>query len=580
MCLFLAIFVAGVGAAESVPFVPNIVIGFPTVPVISINVEIPAPPDSMRLYNLTATPAPIEFLNEKLDMLTLPTLSIDMLNLVASSSLGNEARLRAFIDLSNGDTEFVPSLAEAVKTPRPMTFFNTDVLTRVPLAAFMDERFIPKDDTELRVAEPITIFGAANKLPGAAGQSGETRTEPMPVMTMVPAMRYAGGFKVYGPGSHAVVTVSNDGLIIGAARRWGTASVGEPIRPSITAEEVRSEILRQLEPMVATSGTHADVDLIEIAYYDNNQTLLQPVYHFEATVQPPDAQFSPYHVSGFVPLVSSPREPIPSLVSPPKFDLLTLNLLAFGEETPHTADQVASGITLAGTMQSGITLGEYVNREWKTDHGYYTMANAFLAGLNSRSWTPRTTRTQYIEAWPSQVVGPLSKKYMNAVNVAFTVPHGAPYISTTLSNCCDEWDIRQIGTGGNPGFGAAAGGVLATWVIASCSVVPAFIDAARDGGNGFDAFTPWWPVFQGLHNVLSFRTTMWYPEDGFYKAFGNAASGGGDVVAAWFQKIAAYYSDGGSLGCAFVDARNLGQSIYDVGAQNASSTLWNFWMGN
>ena len=29
-----------------------------------------------------------------------------------------------------------------------------------------------------------------------------------------------------------------------------------------------------------------------------------------------------------------------------------------------------------------------------------------------------------------------------------------------------------------------------------------------------------------------------------------------------------------------IDGRNLGQSIYSVGAQSASSTLWNFWMGN
>jgi hypothetical protein len=29
-----------------------------------------------------------------------------------------------------------------------------------------------------------------------------------------------------------------------------------------------------------------------------------------------------------------------------------------------------------------------------------------------------------------------------------------------------------------------------------------------------------------------------------------------------------------------IDARDLGQSIYSVGAQSASTTLWNFWMNN
>ena len=29
-----------------------------------------------------------------------------------------------------------------------------------------------------------------------------------------------------------------------------------------------------------------------------------------------------------------------------------------------------------------------------------------------------------------------------------------------------------------------------------------------------------------------------------------------------------------------IDGRDLGQSIYAVGAQSRSGTLWNFWMGN
>ena len=187
---------------------------------------------------------------------------------------------------------------------------------------------------------------------------------------------------------------------------------------------------------------------------------------------------------------------------------------------------------------------------------------------------------------------------MNAVNVAYTVPHGDWLLNTTLSNYGDLWYVNDIGTGGNPGFGAAAGGKLATWIIMSCEVIPSFYDRANEQGgssNGYDAFNAWWGVFQGLHNVLGFRTIMFYPDDATNWAFGLAASLRGDVNATWFQEVAANHSNEGTYSsqhlkdgvkvhydraCSMVDGRDLGQSIFVVSAQSASGTLWNFWMGN
>jgi hypothetical protein len=102
-------------------------------------------------------------------------------------------------------------------------------------------------------------------------------------------------------------------------------------------------------------------------------------------------------------------------------------------------------------------------------------------------------------------------------------------------------------------------------------------------------------VFQGLHNAIGFRTIMFYPDDNTNWAFGYAASLGGDVNAAWFQEVAAYHGGDGTYASqhlsgspqvhydrasTMIDGRDLGQSIYSVGAQTASGTLWNFWMGN
>ncbi len=102
-------------------------------------------------------------------------------------------------------------------------------------------------------------------------------------------------------------------------------------------------------------------------------------------------------------------------------------------------------------------------------------------------------------------------------------------------------------------------------------------------------------MFKGLHNVLAFRTIMFYPDDALNWGFGYHASFGGDVNAAWFQSVAAYDGNDGTYpsqhlknavtvhydrASSMVDARDLGKSIYNVGGHSASSTLWNFWMGN
>ncbi len=559
-------------------------------PPIRIVVNIPSPPANMNIYKLTVNRAPVDFFNEKLKEARLPSLNLDKQHYIVRSGNSNENGLHAFINMRSGDAEFVPDLADVVKTVDKMQNIGSERIVSLARAAFSDERFIPKDATSLQLTDAITINGGANANPKSNG----IRKEPTQMMTIVPAVRYAGGYKVYGLGSHAVVTFNNEGTIIGAVRRWRMATVAESVKPLINMENVRNEIIRQLQPMVRSKGTEAVVDKIEIAYYDNNKEFLQPVYHFEATVQPSDKRISPVRASGFIPIVS-PREEIPDLTR--KVEGATP-----GKAKTPDPKLPRNGIGDSPTPND-ITLGEYCNRDWPNDGGYISMSYAFLNGLtffNSiiPGLTPPTTRTQWYEAWPWEVVGSSSRYYMNAVNVAYTVPHGDWLINTTLRNNSDVWYVPDIGTGGNPGYGAAAGGVLATWVIMSCEVIPSFYDRANESGgsgNGYDAFNPWWGVFQGLHNAIGFRTIMFYPDNNTNWAFGEVASLGCDVNAAWFQEVAAYHGGDGTYksqhlidsqlvhydrASTMIDARNLGQSIFNVSAQTAAGTLWNFWMGN
>jgi hypothetical protein len=554
----------------------------------------------MQIYRLEPTRAPLEFLNEKLGSNKLPPLKLEQKFYVARSESGQDERdrVRAFADPINGDLHFIPSFAELVRSEKPQKREEPTILKRaqgVARSAFTDERFIPRDATQLAYGEPITVRGgvitheASEKMSGSAA----TREEPRLVMTIVPAIRYAAGFRIYGRGSHAVVTVGNDGTLVGALRRWRTASPGERIRTSMPQEEVRERIERQLRPMIAARGTHATVDKIAVAYYDGNAKYLQPVYYFEATVKPGAERISSIKVAGYIP-IGKMLEPIPDLAAPPSGP---------APEKPKQVSQPSSPTNTIAGDPADISLGEYVNQDWPNDGGYVSMSNSFLSGLTFLDsifpgLTPPVTRTQWYVAYPWEVVGPSSKYFLNAVNVAYTVPHGDWLINTTLSNYGDTWYVPNIGTAGNPGFGAAAGGVLATWIIMSCEVIPSMYDRQNEiggTGNPYTAFDAWWPVFQGLHNVIGFRTIMFYPDDNLQFGFGEDASLGGDLNAAWFQEVAANDGDDGTYcsqhligppevhydrASTMIDARDLGQSIYSVGAQSASTTLWNFWMDN
>jgi hypothetical protein len=599
ICILIgsACFVVSPAVAQMMQAQPHIPLPVPiqanAAAAIRFAVSVPPAPGQMQLYRLATTAAPVQFLNEKLGAAKLPTLNLEQKSYeLRSATTGNKVEsLRAYVNMRNGDTHFIPNLAELIRPKLAAAPLAAERARSIANSVFADPRFIPQDVTRLQILEPTPVMGGATE--HAGGAATPTRTEPRTVMTVVPAARYVSGFKIYGIGSHAAVSLDNAGTMVGAMRRWRTATAGEAIQTGITADQVRGEIQRQLGPLVATEGTHATVDEIEVAYYDNNRDYMQPVYHFEATVEPGDRRISPIRVSGFVP-IGQPREPIPSLIGPPN-----------GQTPMKPVMPVPGQVQRMGTMGApgDITLGEYANRNWPSDNGYITMSNSFLNGLTFLDsilpgLTPPVSRTQWYDAYPWEVVGPSSKYYMNAVNVAYTVPHGNWLINTTYSNNTDVWYVPNIGTGGNPGFGAAAGGALATWVIMSCEVVPSMYDRQNEAGgsdNPYTAFDAWWPVFQGLHNVLGFRTEMLYPDDALQFGFGYVASLGGDVNAAWFQEIAAYdgndgtYNDGHLIGnpsvhydraSTMIDARDLGQSIFSVGAQSPSSTLWNFWMGN
>jgi len=412
-------------------------------PSIRFAVEVPSAPAEMQTYKLAPTRAPLEFLNEKLSAAKLPALKLEQKNYVVRGAAGQNDldKVRVFANPVSGDTHFIPNLADLVSDSAVRERITEEKLRDLARRALTDERFIPRDATEVRIGETIPVKGSATTHSPARG--APTRTEPRDVMTIVPALRYVSGFRVYGRGSHAAISLANDGSTVGALRRWRTASQGERIQTRITADQVRADIERQLRSQLRREGTRATVDKIEVAYYDGNANYLQPVYYFEATLQPADKRISNIKIAGYVPL-GKPLEPIPDLAAAPTGE--RPGITKSGQ--PHAALNTAP-------TPGDITLGEFANQDWPTSSAYLDMANNFFSGLASGSQP--VSRTLWWTAYTWQVVGPQSKDWLNAVNVAYTEPHGDWLINSTLSNCCEIWNVADIGTGGNPGYGAAAG---------------------------------------------------------------------------------------------------------------------------
>lgn len=597
--------------------------GLIAVPALAQNIDfktdIPQVPAEIKVFKLTPTKPPLAFVNETLRLSKLQPLTQGEKALVSRDARVKDDPdlVRAYVDTTSGDTYITPSTADLVALPA------RELTEQTALAAarkvFAGDAFIPKDGTELKIIAPIVVSGGATTRPAAPATTAANprlttamkpaiaatarlqlpmrNTAPRPVMILVPAQRFAAGLPVYGRGSAAVITVAGDGTVAGALRRWRTADQGTSVKTELNADQIRADILRQMKGKVP-EGSTAVIDRAELSYYDRNEGYLTPTIRFEAVITPRDSKASPIRLEGFVPVVKA-GDTVPDLAGQPlgegPGEAKMPKAAGLASISPEDEAKLRADIGGAGTPDD-FTLGEYANQDWQADGGYVDMSYAFLNGLKDK--TSQVNRTQWYVAHNWEVVGPSSRYYMNAVNVAYTVPHGDWLFNTTDRNCCEGWYVPDIGTGGNPGYGHAAGGVLATWVIMSCEVIPSYYDRLHEAGgsgNGYDAFNAWWPVFQGLHNVIGFRTIMYYPDDALNYGFGQHAATGADINTAWFQEVAAHEGGVGTYpsqhlagapavhydrASTMIDGRDLGHSIFHVTAQSASSTLWSFWMGN
>jgi hypothetical protein len=538
---------------------------------ITFGADVPAVQKPLPLFRLVTTAAPASFVHDVLS--GRQGIAMEGTRYVARDTQGV---LHAFVDAATGEAQIFPDFAPTGDAARPAALMSA------ANAVFARPDVIPKDATQVRIGDVTPVFAAA----ASHGTDGSTHPAGTPkvLFTYIPAERFAAGLPVTGKGSHVTVGVGNDGSIRAFIRDWKAAVPAGTVAPNANAAQVEREIAAQLQPFESRYGS-ITVDSVKQAYYDGDARFLQPVYEFVATLGAKGSLQD--HIRGYVP-VGKLAEAIPVIGHTPA---------GSAAPTAPVPQSSVGGDRHAMGSSSEITLGQYVNRDCTSGANCLDMANAYLNGFDSvpaNKYGPPIVRTQWFWAYSFEVLGS-ANSYLNSVNVGYTNPHGDWYLNTTdgaYINTGDPWYVSEIGAGGNPGFGAAAGGKLATWIVDSCEVLPSYYDKQYTTGNGYNAFSPWWQVFQGLHRALGFRTQMLLGEDSMNQNIATLMAEGVNADSAFYNGVAeagtfptyvdahlnltVHYDRVSN----FNDVRNANESIYAVQGQTAAGSLTNVWMGN
>lgn len=453
-------------------------------------VKIPPAPQSLAIFHLNAQKAPIEFVRQ-----LLPSVAPESKELLplAESPLFRELKIKprgemlgaiqgkhvsVLVDPASGDVEVFPSIT----LQKPVA---TELRQKVEAEArnraseiFGRADIIAKDPTRTAIGNLISVYGATlEHRPGA-------RAMNQLYMVYVPLRRFVGSYPVYGLGSRATVALAADGKVHAFVRRWKLAAPQGQVSNAPKPEEVQKAIMAQLSPLARRS--EVTVNSVKLAYYDGNREYLQPVYRFTARVhalgktEAPARTGADNFLIGYTP-IGKALEPLPV---PGK---------ASGATPAFPKGKRPAGSPPAGDP----TVGRYVVRN--DDDDWVNDANEFMDGLNSM---PYFTDSQYFWAEPFEFLSDPGD-FINSVQLALVEVHGNWWGYSTIGNSGDWVDMTTIAA---PGYGNAAGGHLAYWVIHSCEVIP----SPDDTPNWPD---PWWNIFGGLHSVVGYRTIMWIDDD-------------------------------------------------------------------
>jgi len=171
---------------------------------------------------------------------------------------------------------------------------------------------------------------------------------------------------------------------------------------------------------------------------------------------------------------------------------------------------------------------------------------------------------QYYWAIPSQFTTNNNNR-VDAMTIAFFAGHGSPWSILCQSTSVD---LKTAGTSSHKGWGNVASKFVA---FESCKVVPSPIETS-------DWAYPWTKpggVFDGVHQVIGFRTNSWQSSDqDISDYFGCRMRNGCRVWQSWFDAIIAKGRREWSWGCWCMKLKEYGSAVMWPPAENDTYGSW------
>jgi len=118
---------------------------------IYVKAQVPNVPATVPFFKLANTAAPVEFMNEHLDLLKLPHLKIGPQTHVSQTG----ETVHAFADAKTGDAHLVPNITRLLSKSETAGALDASRAAQIGLSKFSDVRFIPHDVTQLKLAPGI-----------------------------------------------------------------------------------------------------------------------------------------------------------------------------------------------------------------------------------------------------------------------------------------------------------------------------------------------------------------------------------------------------------------------------------------
>ncbi|KAH0561958.1 hypothetical protein GP486_003335 [Trichoglossum hirsutum] len=429
----------------------------------------------------------------------------------SSSFFYDGDRLTAFFDKNTGETSVFPRL-ELLK---PAASISGNISRYLK-----DLRIFPEDDTIPSIVIGSNLLGSRKEKDAVVSNPAIYLKESLIQRSINHGNQRS---TVCGPGTKASFSFGSDGAIKALSHRWRSArNLGSALSP-MPQDKVRQAITDQL---AAANITNATVTSVDLCFYDSGYKYIQPVYRYNATVSHPSG-VADNLVVGYIPVSGKAPEALPNLNPPvdqPQPSAAGIN--------PHPTPN-----NITRRQEAPVTVGRYAMSNDIFSPQIVVDENSLWSGLSLAALIaggffsfPEFINSQYY--WDEPFIYEANnRQFANGVNFAFTEGHGNVHLFTT-NETEPNWGVVNIADIPPTGFGPGSDGALAYWIIRACRTLSTPADYSTADFN--QAFDVWWPVFNGLHAVMGYRSDA-QVFDNEIGAVGFRIGLGAGVVFAWLE---------------------------------------------